>query len=138
MKIQKIFKHGAYNAKTNDNDIALIKLKTPVKIARDVKPACLPKTVLVPGTKCFLLQRRYGLSYVSFYKCITRWLRKQYLELPRPTDVHLGSVNGELISKFFSIVNLKMHGRYLSFWYWCFQSRYITRNTLAGNYSATG
>ena len=70
VRIQKIFKHGAYNSKTNDNDIALIKLKTPVKITRDVKPACLPKTVLVPGTKCFLVQRRYGLCSVSFYKFI--------------------------------------------------------------------
>ncbi|XP_061558471.1 transmembrane protease serine 2 isoform X2 [Phycodurus eques] len=41
-KIDKIISHEKYDSETNDNDIALLKLKTPLTFSRTVKPVCLP------------------------------------------------------------------------------------------------
>lgn len=48
----KIFKHPNYSYK--DNDIALIKLKHPVELNRDVTPACLPRNTPRPDTTCYI------------------------------------------------------------------------------------
>nr|XP_019941102.1 PREDICTED: transmembrane protease serine 2 [Paralichthys olivaceus]XP_019941103.1 PREDICTED: transmembrane protease serine 2 [Paralichthys olivaceus]XP_019941104.1 PREDICTED: transmembrane protease serine 2 [Paralichthys olivaceus] len=40
--VVKIINHENYNAETNDNDIALLKLDTPLTFTRTVKPVCLP------------------------------------------------------------------------------------------------
>lgn len=45
MPVQKVFIHPGFNHQTVDNDIALLRLPRPVKIA----PACMPKTK--PATK---------------------------------------------------------------------------------------
>ncbi|XP_057677938.1 transmembrane protease serine 2 isoform X1 [Corythoichthys intestinalis] len=41
-KVSKIISHEEYNPETNDNDIALLKLKTPLIFSDTVKPVCLP------------------------------------------------------------------------------------------------
>ncbi|XP_034462641.1 transmembrane protease serine 2 isoform X2 [Hippoglossus hippoglossus] len=40
--VHKIINHENYNAETNDNDIALLKLNTPLTFTSTVKPVCLP------------------------------------------------------------------------------------------------
>ncbi|XP_040006077.1 transmembrane protease serine 2 [Xiphias gladius] len=40
--VQKIISHDKFNTRNNDNDIALLKLDTPLTFTRTVKPVCLP------------------------------------------------------------------------------------------------
>ncbi|KAK1882980.1 Transmembrane protease serine 2 [Dissostichus eleginoides] len=40
--VDKIISHEKFNTKTNDNDIALLKLFRPLSFTRTVKPVCLP------------------------------------------------------------------------------------------------
>ncbi|XP_041808535.1 transmembrane protease serine 2 isoform X2 [Chelmon rostratus] len=41
-EVNKIIPHEAFDPKTNNNDIALLKLSEPLKFTRTVKPVCLP------------------------------------------------------------------------------------------------
>ncbi|XP_070773579.1 transmembrane protease serine 2 [Enoplosus armatus] len=43
-QVHKIVSHEQFDTKTNDNDIALLKLDTPLTFTRTVKPVCLPNT----------------------------------------------------------------------------------------------
>ncbi len=54
--VEKIIVHRRYSRRTLDNDIALIKLATPVQFGRYVKPVCLPNEGQnVPvGTECYI------------------------------------------------------------------------------------
>ncbi|XP_029924952.1 transmembrane protease serine 2 [Myripristis murdjan] len=40
--VRKIISHEKYDAATSDNDIALLKLNTPLTFSREVRPVCLP------------------------------------------------------------------------------------------------
>ncbi|KAM3602180.1 uncharacterized protein V6R79_025783 [Siganus canaliculatus] len=42
--VEKIISHEGYDPNTNNNDIALLKLKTPLTFSRTVSPVCLPNT----------------------------------------------------------------------------------------------
>ena len=37
-----------------DYDVALIKLKNPIKFNSNVRPVCLPTTDFAPGTNCYV------------------------------------------------------------------------------------
>ena len=49
--VEKITLHESYNPKTLDNDIAILKLKTPLTFNDKVKQACLPEASFVPTGK---------------------------------------------------------------------------------------
>ncbi|CAK8672551.1 unnamed protein product [Clavelina lepadiformis] len=59
----KIFPHENYDFKTTTNDIALIRLKTPLQMTKTIRPACMPQYVAPsrhnsgwgprPGQTCF-------------------------------------------------------------------------------------
>ncbi|XP_034406164.1 transmembrane protease serine 2 [Cyclopterus lumpus] len=42
--VNKIISHAKFDRRTNDNDIALLKLNAPLEITRTVKPVCIPNT----------------------------------------------------------------------------------------------
>ncbi|XP_061596206.1 transmembrane protease serine 2 [Cololabis saira] len=42
--VQRIINHENYDSNTNDNDIALLKLGTPMAFTRTVRPVCLPNS----------------------------------------------------------------------------------------------
>ncbi|CAL1573966.1 unnamed protein product [Knipowitschia caucasica] len=44
--VDKIISHANYNPETNDNDIALLKLSSPLAFSSTVKPVCLPNAGL--------------------------------------------------------------------------------------------
>ena len=46
--VEKHFIHPKYKAPKVYNDIALLKLKIPVKITRNIRPACLPQPEFRP------------------------------------------------------------------------------------------
>lgn len=54
-EVEKIIIHENYNSKTNDLDVALLKLKSPVVFNDKVQPACLPgfNQYFKPGTACW-------------------------------------------------------------------------------------
>ena len=53
--IEKIILHPKYDAYNNhDYDVALMKLKTPIKYNKHVRPVCLAKSDFDPGTECFV------------------------------------------------------------------------------------
>jgi secreted trypsin-like serine protease len=54
--IEKLIIHSRYNANSQDNDIALLKLRTPIKYNTRVLPVCLASSNLnLPeGTNCWI------------------------------------------------------------------------------------
>ena len=46
--VEKITLHESYNPSTINNDIAILKLKTPLTFNNNVQPACLPEASFVP------------------------------------------------------------------------------------------
>ncbi|KAF7218912.1 transmembrane protease serine 13a [Nothobranchius furzeri] len=53
--IERILVNENYNSDTNDQDVALLKLTSPVTFSDTIQPACLPNTgqELKDGTSCF-------------------------------------------------------------------------------------
>ena len=49
--VEKITLHESYNPKTINNDIAILKLKTPLTFNDKVRQACLPEASFVPTGK---------------------------------------------------------------------------------------
>ena len=49
--IQDVINHPQYNSATNDNDISIVKLKTPLNFNNDVKKACLPESSFAPQSQ---------------------------------------------------------------------------------------
>ena len=66
-----MFIHEGYDPKNVDgtdfNDIALIKLRTPIKYGRFVKPICLPKNKLrmdiTTSSNCYITGWGYNVTY---------------------------------------------------------------------------
>ena len=53
--IERIIKHPKYDPHKNyDYDVALMKLKTPIKYNNRVRPVCLANSDFDPGTNCFV------------------------------------------------------------------------------------
>ena len=56
IEIEQIITHDQYNPSTYDYDIALMKLKTPIKFTTRVRPVCLPDDGMdfPAGTNCYV------------------------------------------------------------------------------------
>lgn len=54
--VDKIISHKNYNTRTNDNDIALLKLSSPLTFSTNIKPVCLPNVGIdiSPGHKAWI------------------------------------------------------------------------------------
>ncbi|KTG40668.1 hypothetical protein cypCar_00030446 [Cyprinus carpio] len=55
-KISKVITHPNYNKQTTNNDVALLKLSSPVQMTSRISPICLPSsfTSIRPGTLCVI------------------------------------------------------------------------------------
>ncbi|XP_052431872.1 chymotrypsin-like protease CTRL-1 [Carassius gibelio] len=53
--VSKVIRHPLFNRATFNNDIALLKLSSPVTFTPRISPVCLPESNarIVPGTRCF-------------------------------------------------------------------------------------
>nr|XP_054595516.1 serine protease 56 isoform X1 [Nothobranchius furzeri] len=55
LKVNRIIPHPKFNAKTFNNDIALVELTSPVVLSQHVRPVCLPSGVEPPtGSPCLV------------------------------------------------------------------------------------
>ena len=54
ISIERIIIHDDYDTDTLDNDIALLKLKTPIKYNSRVQPVCLSSSHLPADTECWV------------------------------------------------------------------------------------
>ena len=52
--IEKVIIHSGYDADSQDNDIALLKLKSPIHYNAQALPVCLPSSDLPKGTNCWI------------------------------------------------------------------------------------
>ena len=87
-ELEKIYVHPEYNNVTNNNDLALLKMKKRIRFTREVSPVCLPDSddplnyydCMVTGWgksngECFLLAsmhvRLSALIKLEMAKCLT-------------------------------------------------------------------
>jgi hypothetical protein len=54
-----LFLSDDYEPYTTDNDIALVKLKSPVQLNDRIDTACLPQTQVTTGTVCYVTGYEY-------------------------------------------------------------------------------
>ncbi|KAM5303530.1 trypsin [Glossophaga mutica] len=70
----KIIRHPKYNAKTMDNDIMLIKLKSPATLNSRVATVSLPKSCASVGTQCLISgwgnTQSSGSNYPKLPQCL--------------------------------------------------------------------
>ncbi|XP_036994518.2 trypsin-like [Artibeus jamaicensis] len=70
----KIIRHPNYDADTIDNDIMLIKLKSPATLNSRVSPISLPKSCASVGTQCLISgwgnTKSSGTSYPELPQCL--------------------------------------------------------------------
>ena len=75
--VEKITLHESYNPKTVNNDIAILKLKTPLTFNDKIQRACLPEASFIPTGKAvasgwglvgqFPDKRTHDLMVITFY-----------------------------------------------------------------------
>ena len=84
-EVSQIIMHPEWNVKLHTNDIALMKLRTPMKLSDFIHPVCLPKQNQAPavGSTCFITG---ALTLINQKRCICvfsnshyMWTRKQNL-----------------------------------------------------------
>jgi len=51
---ERIVQHPSYNPRTLDFDIAMIKVRSPIRFNQYVQPACLPTRPFPVGTQCYI------------------------------------------------------------------------------------
>uniref|UniRef100_A0A4X2M6Q1 trypsin n=1 Tax=Vombatus ursinus TaxID=29139 RepID=A0A4X2M6Q1_VOMUR len=71
----KVILHPGFNRKTMDNDIMLIKLKTPAILSRQVAPIALPHSCASTGTRCLISgwgnTLSHGVDYPNLLQCLS-------------------------------------------------------------------
>lgn len=76
-KVEKIIIHKGYDQYEMNNDIAMIKLATPVAFNKFVSPVCLPEKEVPVGTKCFIT----GFGKIKHPGTMTRILQEADLRV---------------------------------------------------------
>ena len=69
MSVERIISHPMYSSSTFNNDIALVKLSSPIQFGTYVKPVCLPKdgSYVPVGTKCFVTGKIFDLYKGNYH-----------------------------------------------------------------------
>ncbi|XP_043822604.1 anionic trypsin [Dromiciops gliroides] len=71
---EKVIRHPSYNSRTMDNDIMLIKLKTPAVLNARVAAISLPKSCAPAGTECLISgwgnTVSFGADYPDVLQCL--------------------------------------------------------------------
>uniref|UniRef100_A0A671Q1V9 Chymotrypsin B-like n=1 Tax=Sinocyclocheilus anshuiensis TaxID=1608454 RepID=A0A671Q1V9_9TELE len=82
IQVKLVITHPLYSSTTINNDIALLKLSSPVTLTPRISPVCLaPSTIsILPGTRCFttgwaspLILQQTGIPIISPAVCSQIW-----------------------------------------------------------------
>ncbi|NWW32578.1 TMPS2 protease, partial [Panurus biarmicus] len=68
-RVQQIISHPDYDTDSKDNDVALMKLETPLSFTETVRPVCLPNSGMMfqPNQQCWI--SGWGAEYQGGKKC---------------------------------------------------------------------
>ncbi|KFU86110.1 Transmembrane protease serine 4, partial [Chaetura pelagica] len=96
LAVEKIFVAEEMQASPRDNDIALVKLQSPLRVSDSTKPICLPyfDEELVPGTPLWVI----GWGYTEHGK-LSETLQQAEVELIDKESCNLAAYHGEVTQK---------------------------------------
>ncbi|NWH71368.1 TMPS4 protease, partial [Piaya cayana] len=97
LAVEKVFLADVTPASPKDNDIALVKLRSPLRISDSTKPICLPyfDEELEPGTSLWVI----GWGYTQEHGKLSETLQQAEVELIDKESCNLAAYHGEVTEK---------------------------------------
>ncbi|XP_030320730.1 transmembrane protease serine 4 [Calypte anna] len=97
LDVEKIFLAEVTPSSPRENDIALVKLQTPLRVSANSKPICLPyfDEELVPRTPLWVI----GWGYTEEHGKLSETLQQAKVELIDQESCNLAAYHGEVTSK---------------------------------------
>ncbi|CAM9819219.1 unnamed protein product [Bubo scandiacus] len=97
LTVEKVFLAEVTPASPKDNDIALVKLRSPLRVSDSSKPICLPyfDEELVPGTSLWVL----GWGYTQEHGKLSESLQQAEVKLVDKESCNLAAYHGEVTEK---------------------------------------
>ncbi|NXL31944.1 TMPS4 protease, partial [Glaucidium brasilianum] len=97
LAVEKVFLAEVTPASPKDNDIALVKLRSPLRVSDSSKPICLPyfDEELVPGTPLWVL----GWGYTQEHGKLSESLQQAEVKLVDKESCNLDAYHGEVTEK---------------------------------------
>ncbi|KAM9369959.1 LOW QUALITY PROTEIN: transmembrane protease serine 4 [Phaethornis superciliosus] len=97
LDVEKIFLADVTPSSPRENDIALVKLQTPLRVSASSKPICLPyfDEELVPRTPLWVI----GWGYTEEHGKLSETLQQAKVELIDQESCNLAAYHGEVTSK---------------------------------------
>ncbi|NXG63755.1 TMPS4 protease, partial [Hemiprocne comata] len=97
LAVEKIFLAEKMHASPRNNDIALVKLRSPLRVSDSSKPICLPyfDEELVPGTPLWVI----GWGYTEEHGKLSETLQQAEVELIDKESCNLAAYHGEVTQK---------------------------------------
>ncbi|NXL86173.1 TMPS4 protease, partial [Alectura lathami] len=97
LTVEKVFLAKVTPATPRDNDIALVKLQTPVHISDSTRPICLPyfDEELAPGTSLWVI----GWGYTEHQGKLSETLQQAEVRLISRQSCNLAAYHGEVTQK---------------------------------------
>ncbi|XP_075028794.1 transmembrane protease serine 4 [Calonectris borealis] len=97
LTVEKVFLAGVTPTSPKDNDIALVKLRSPLRVSESSKPICLPyfDEELVPGTSLWVI----GWGYTQEHGKLSETLQQAEVKLIDKESCNLAAYHGEVTEK---------------------------------------
>uniref|UniRef100_A0A8B9TKN5 Peptidase S1 domain-containing protein n=1 Tax=Anas platyrhynchos TaxID=8839 RepID=A0A8B9TKN5_ANAPL len=97
LAVEKVFLAEVTPPSPKDNDIALVKLQSPLQVSDRIKPICLPyfDEELVPGTSLWVT----GWGYTKEHGKLSETLQQAEVKLVDTTSCNLAAYHGEVTEK---------------------------------------
>ncbi|NXF38488.1 TMPS4 protease, partial [Nyctibius bracteatus] len=97
LAVEKVFLAEVTPASPKDNDIALVKLRSPLRVSESSKPICLPyfDEELVPGTSLWVI----GWGYTQEHGKLSETLQQAEVKLIDKESCNLAAYHGEVTGR---------------------------------------
>ncbi|XP_035748373.1 transmembrane protease serine 4 [Egretta garzetta] len=97
LAVEKVFVAEVTSTSPRDNDIALVKLRSPLHVSDSIKPICLPyfDEELVPGTPLWVI----GWGYTQEHGKLSETLQQAEVELIDKESCNLTAYHGKVTQK---------------------------------------
>ncbi|XP_069732435.1 transmembrane protease serine 4 isoform X1 [Phaenicophaeus curvirostris] len=103
LAVEKVFLADVMPASPKDNDIALVKLRSPLRVSDSSKPICLPyfDEELEPGTSLWVIGWGYTQEHVAVFHTgkLSETLQQAEVELIDKESCNLAAYHGEVTEK---------------------------------------